>query len=208
MRTTIGKFIRTLMVTMMATVALTAGQAQAAGGEQKIVHQVPQMPISIDGVRHNPGKVRAYDGKTLYTVVDSRTQKEGVLRIFTSARKAERYLATSPTLKAPERLSHTINNNRVMVYEDIDYAEYISTTILTYKEGESEEDFTYTCHTIWSVCVNFNDKASSIKNPFHRHLILFEHHWYGGSRLYVNAGQSIPNLVPYGWNDRASSMGW
>jgi hypothetical protein len=77
-----------------------------------------------------------------------------------------------------------------------------------YGRGSVEEDFTWTCHTNFSWCVNFNDKASSIDNPTHLQLYLAEHKWYGGSRLYVAAYEYKSNLVPYGWNDRASSMGW
>lgn len=207
-----GTLIRTLMMVMVATVTLTTGQAraQATDGTEEIVHQVPTMAVSIDGVKHKPEKVREYDGRPLYTVVDSRTHKDGLLRIFTSARKAEAYMAKAAKPATRTGSISTMGSNDsapsgvVEVYEHINW----DGQLLIYNTTESEEDFSWTCETWWGTCVNFNDKTSSISNESDKRMYLAEHHWYGGSRLYLEPKSYHPNLVNYGWNDRASSLGW
>ena len=57
----------------------------------QIGQPVPRIPLLLDGKRSAPGKVREFDGRTLFFVIDDQSQAEGVVPVFTREEQAREY---------------------------------------------------------------------------------------------------------------------
>ncbi|HSD36381.1 MAG TPA: hypothetical protein VLC92_02665 [Rhodocyclaceae bacterium] len=84
------------------------GSAVIAPTEERIepkkptcIHEIPLMPIHLDGKRAAPESVKDFDGKPLIYVLDERARDGDELQVFTNATKAKQHaLILSPRAKA------------------------------------------------------------------------------------------------------------
>lgn len=155
--------------------------------EAAIVHVVPEVPVIIDGVRYKPGEITLFNGQRLRFVVDT----DGVLRAFTTVKGLEQFIAEEfgqPASRGVELLSLAYGR----FYEHI----YYSGWALWVGPGIGISDLGF-----------FHDKISSVQvDQGITAGVLWEHEYFTGSYFWVSGGSSYPSLVPYGWNDRASSL--
>lgn len=169
----------------------------SAGSEAApIVHQVPQYPIIVDGVRYAPEQISLFDGQVLRFIWDERTEQEQVLYAFTTLEGLETYLQVQWGW-SPSQNSAT--EGQTAVYYSYFYEHtYYRGACLGLVRGYGIRDL-----RPW----NMNDKVSSVAvAPDASWATLYEHINYGGSQLWMRGGYRFSSLVPYGWNDRASSV--
>ncbi len=208
------KAVVALSAVGLAAIAVgrAAGRRSRLGdetNEKSIVHRVPAVPIEIDGASVEPEEIKNYDGQPLYYVLDEKAKREGVLRVFTAAHKAQERLwesAEGGTKEAVASIGAASGTN-------ITLWEHVGCTgqSVGLEDGQNFPDFRkLNCFLWW--CTNFNDKASSVMVPWKlgtiqsKYVVLHEHINYQGSQLKIARGLIEDNLVPYGWNDRASSL--
>ena len=61
--------------------------------EAAIVHQVPNYPVIVDGVRYKPEEISRFNGQVLRFVWDEQAEEEeGVIYAFTTVEGLEQYL--------------------------------------------------------------------------------------------------------------------
>lgn len=81
---------------VLAAAALGAGGMAGASGpvlDRMIVHQVPQVPITIDGKAVSPDAVTAYNGRPLYSAVLPDGGPYGSLAVFTDPTEFEKFVS-------------------------------------------------------------------------------------------------------------------
>ncbi len=156
--------------------------------EAAIVHQVPPVPVIIDGTPYEPEQIHLFDGKQLGFTVG----KDGQLYAFTSFAALEDFVDEqfqSPLSEPPPEYC--------VFYEYINYD--------------------YQDHWMWllpGTTVSslpdyyMNDIISSMKiRPYAANgCTLFEHVNLQGDYFPVAGGTEWENLGWYGWDNRASSL--
>lgn len=63
------------------------------------IHQIPKMPIKVDGVIYSPEEIARWNGQPLFYILDSKTKEDGVLTIFTKEEDWENYMRNSDEFK-------------------------------------------------------------------------------------------------------------
>ncbi len=156
-------------------------EAQAA-----IVHQVPPVPVIIDGTLYEPEQIHLFDGRQLGFAMGN----DGQLYAFTSFATLEDFIgeqSLAPLFEPPPEYC--------VFYEFInfDYVDHWAWLL----PGT-------TIFSLSSVCMN--DIISSMKiRPYAANgCTLFEHDNLQGDYLPANAGTEWPNLGY--WDNRASSL--
>lgn len=182
-----------------------------------VTHQVPNVPIKIDGEKREAKEIKKHDGKPLYSVWDANAEAEGTLYVFTSKKKYQEYLAAnglSDAVKSPTKATaqnyqqragtyHNDETNRTTYfYEDVSYGD---DRLLIYDGGIisdlRERSRSGCCFRTW------NDAISSVRTtPWGAGTTLYTDIWFEGSEFFIQARRDIPDLRVYGWNDRASSI--
>ncbi|WP_180131579.1 hypothetical protein [Rhodoferax sp. BLA1] len=200
------------------------------------IHQIPSLPIKLNGKSAAPESVKDFDGKPLIYVIDDAAGAGDVLPVFSVPEKAMAYVADAPgKQKVKARGSFSLNTGStpqqvadlvggaVFLFEHINYGGskwdfYAGTTgYPSHNPGQGNvADFRRVFCFLWW-CQNINDRVSSIQNqsevwayvrPQRSFAVLHEHINFQGSQLWVPERRLIPNLVPFGWNDRASSLSY
>lgn len=57
-----------------------------------IIHDIPHLPVVIDGVRYEPEDIRLFNGQVLRFVLDDEAIREGVIYAFTTPEGLERFV--------------------------------------------------------------------------------------------------------------------
>lgn len=198
---------RLLIMMLVMFISLSTGQAVVA--EEKPTgnqHQVPEIPVVIDGVKRPAEAVREYNGRPLYFVVDEQAQREGVLYTFTSKEKFEAHITTHSLAQA--NLSDGTIGLFHQNYNDYDTyfieGPWYANCVLPLPVGSS-------IVTLKGLnrCGNgdWNDDISSVQaTPNGGGSYLYTDAYYSGSVLYVAPGRDIPELRPYGFHNNVSSL--
>lgn len=79
--------------------------------------------------------------------------------------------------------------------------------VLCLQPGRAYQDLTRVgrAKLLWWYTADWNDTISSVSHC-RWDVSLFEHVNFGGDEYFLRAGCNTPNLVPLGWNDRASGI--
>jgi hypothetical protein len=191
-----------------------------------IVHRVPQVPIMIDEKECDPRTVHDLDGIPLHTMLDGDALEGKMLKIFSNPLQARDFVR-SGSLTVPDSMQPNYSvgslsmlnppplgsgaqpysysfNGFIELYEHVDLGgcmwRFIKPTV---------EDFTkeWACGFLWWGHKNLNDVTSSLDVAIVNaaEFVLCEHIWWGGSWLHMPPKVRVYNLVPFGWNDKASS---
>jgi hypothetical protein len=162
-------------------------------------HRPPQMDWYLDGQRHDPAKIGELNGQALHSTPGSDAKGNQVLHSFTSVKKLYDHLQPSATRSlAPRDVSQL--PAIAVFYSDINFGG----DRISLDPGYSYVDLTKV-HRGFLHLQNWNDIISCVA-PCRWDIMLLEDINGQGSRLYLNAGGSWPDLTQLGWNDRASMI--
>jgi hypothetical protein len=181
----------------------------------EIIHRAPNVPLVLDGeVLEDPQEITEHNGKPLY-YTPLRTRAGIALAAFTdpeamiseSSKLVRRIQEGSIPAATSEHFCTSnpdeLRERRVQFFWDIH--EDGDTIGLNDTHdgaiGEAYPDLTEVGHGLFG---DWNDAISSVA-WCRWDVSLFEHINFGGSQLWLRGGCNTPNLVPLGWNDRASS---
>jgi hypothetical protein len=180
--------------------------------EDKDKLKLPTVPIILDDQEVEAEALEKYDQKSLIYVLDKSSFEKGVIRIFTDAEKARQY---RQAVEAQERgsllkrdtttSSARVASESVILYEESVYRG----NGWTFHLGSTDiRNFRRVYPTLWWTH-DIDNKISSLCNYFPYHwVVLYDLPFYGGAQFWVYPNECIPYLSTYGWNDRASSMGY
>jgi hypothetical protein len=209
-------------------VAPAAAAPELDSAAEAIVHQVPQVPLTIDGVSVSPETIVQYNGQPLHMAVVPDARTDGRLVAFTRPADLERFVdahgGPANVLAAPEvadadHMRIDVNGGSPagrstqvtrgsFLYEDswaIGHAIWID-------NGYGLPDLTqWDLNCFMFICTSWNDEGSSAWPDTGTCFcttgqMLWEHTWWGGSSLWIPSGYWVPDLTSFGWNDRTSSF--
>ena len=162
--------------------------------EASIVHQVPEYPVVVDGVRYEPEEITRFNGQVLRFVWDDRTAQEGVLYAFTTVEGLERYLKEQWDWPPSQE-------SQVLGEEDWShfYAHWwYGIPVLKVNPGNGMEDLRL---------IGFDNEISSMKvGPLASWATLYDLPNYQGAEFWRQRNSNVPVLWLYEWNDRADSV--
>jgi hypothetical protein len=183
---------------------LFGGRIPARRPPGVILHRVPEVPVVIDGEDMEPKAVRDFINQPLHTVLDQEAQDGGSLKIFPRWQAARDHFLRS----APEQSSPPPQGGFVNLYENINFAgcEW------HYPEWNGTLGDFRKLWCGWSWWYTADNRVSSV-DCFISHppggksaVILCEFFNLGGSWFWIPGELQVASLVPFGWNDRASSL--
>ena len=213
-----------MMNAMMAPMSpMFSPEARFCDSNDLAVHKVPKLPIMIDQMEANPMDVREFTGRPLHTVLDQDALNHKMMQLFTTQESAEKYARSLPAQKAKSgskkqkpvgtsQASLTAgvspDGGYLELYEHIDFGgcrwrllEYNSHTVGNYSN-------LLACGFLWWGWNNANNKISSLDIRVSADWVTF----FDGINVNFSTGTIwmpgdswVPNLVPFGWNDRISS---
>lgn len=215
-----------LVTAVIAACVMPAGTASAAPpgapANQPIVHQVPTVPLFIDGVQVDPNTITQYNGRPLYMAMQPGGSPDGHLVVFTRGADFERFVAEhggpSNVLRQPPQPMPETGESRpsaggtksvacllcmAYIHEHI----FMDGKHLGVPIGWGYADLTRKRMSCFVFCNNWNDETSSATADTVRGEMLWEHIWWGGSALWIPAPYTLLDLTRFGWNDRTSSFG-
>lgn len=175
----------------------------------------------IDEIEIHPYAVREFTGKPLYTVIDREALEGKMLHIFTEKGKAAAYCETvGPSgLRAItpgyQSSSAALTGNVLPNQGYVEMYQHINWAGCTWRVLESALKAVVNFSGLWDCCgcflfwgwTNADNQVSAIDVRISMNrLALAEFPNLGGNWLLVPGDAWIPDLVPFGWNDRASSM--
>lgn len=180
-----------------------------------IIHRVPDVPLVLDGeVLEDPQEITKHNGQPLY-YTPLRTRTGIALAAFTDPRsmisESSKLVRRMTEGEIPEASSEHVCTDppfnlpdRVQFFWDINESGDTIGLNGTHEgqPGEAYPDLTEVDHGLFG---DWNDEISSV-SQCRWDVSLFEHINFGGSQLWLRARCNTPNLVPLGWNDRASSL--
>jgi len=214
---------------MVPVPAAAQGTVPAPEDGKPSVHQIPKVPLTIDGKRVEAMEIQRYNGQTLYmaAVPDAGTGAQDSLHAFTSPGEFEKFVRAQG---GPENLlGKTVHNAdpktpgrgwRVLsavtqtagvspqafpttgsaIYEDMGF----QGSGLWLEQGWGFPDLTGV--SLGCLFCSWNDEASSSWTAGASYQILYEHINYTGSLLWTPPATSRTYLEGLGWNDRVSSF--
>jgi hypothetical protein len=166
-------------------------------------HQVPRIPLLIDGKETERGAIRQLNGRPLHTVIDQDALDGKALHVFSNRDEAEQYYRGHMIPGSPPPGTG---------YMDLYEAEYwggCSWQVLERSNYPGDFRKLWACGFLWwwwrnpdknVRCVDFWTGATTV--------ILCSGYNLGGSWLWLPGTAWVESLAPYGWNNRASSMLW
>jgi hypothetical protein len=162
-----------------------AAHRMSSEAEAKIVHIVPPVPVTIDGILYQPDQIHLFDGKQLGFTVGN----DGQVYAFSTFEALDDFLAEQPALPTsgwPYEYS--------VFYEGFERGGLAQLAVLP---GVSIPYLDY-----------MNDIISSMEISAYaaNGCTLFDGLNYQGDYFAKGAGTYWPNLGWYNWNDRASSL--
>jgi len=213
-----------------------SGMALPEDEPKRCIHQIPSLPIKLNGKSAAAESVKDFDGKPLIYVIDDGANAGDVLPVFSVPEKAMAYIAGAPgkpkatarggfslnTGSTPQQVADLIGG-AVFLFENSNFGGakwdfYAGTTgYPSHNPGQGNvSDFRSVFCFLWW-CQNINDRVSSVQNqsevwayvrPQRSFAVLHEHINFQGSQLWVPERRLIPDLIPFGWGDRASSLSY
>ncbi|WP_229399457.1 hypothetical protein [Micromonospora okii] len=223
-----GAALATLLSVAPATAATAApldGRPGSRGGvgtaaPGAIVHQVPQVPLTINGEPVPASAITRYNGRPLYMAVVPGGSPNGQLQAFTKPADFERFVheqggpervltpepaAARNPVSPPKRPGTGPGQTDNSVYAGSylysgDNGTFYNLFIPAGWAASNLKQVDMVC-VVW--CISWNDEASSAVSDYG--MTLFEHIGFGGSALYISAGFH-PYLGSYGWDNRTSSF--
>ncbi|MER6914761.1 hypothetical protein ABT354_24065 [Streptomyces sp. NPDC000594] len=227
--------LRTFRTSAVGAIALFAvifgtqpGVADSApsAANPSIVHQVPNVPLTVDGRSVDPQSITQYNGRPLYMAAVPDGGRKVRLATFTERDAFERFVrendgparalakpremnpeqavtgraATPGKPNAPKAGPPGYN---AFIFDNIDYGD----GRLSVSTGYGYSDLTRVslCY-YWPFCTDWNDRASSAVADTPQGQMLWEHIHWGGSALWISSRAWIRDLGAYGWMDRTSSF--
>lgn len=167
--------------------------------EAVIVHQVPDYPVIVDGVRYEPAEITRFNGQVLRFVGDERAQKEGVIHAFTTVAGLEQYLQEQwgwPSSQESTTADAQIAGFWTNFYEHWWYGG----AVFGSAPGVGWPDLRV-------APAGWNDRISSVQVATEASwATLYEDVNFGGAQFWMQSGSNYPVLWWHGWNDRASSV--
>ncbi|MFM2148521.1 MAG: hypothetical protein RLZZ187_827 [Pseudomonadota bacterium] len=198
-----------------------AEPSEAARGGTLRPHKTPEVPVEIDGTLYDPRDIHRFDGQALHFVGPSSAEGCGScagaipLRAFTGRRWPaalqmllqvqwaagilhHRWLPG--TAAVPQRPAYEDNpcNYNYRPSEFFEHVGYGGGSFLV-RKGYQVRDLTRSF-----LARSWNDRISSVRPDPNTYTVLCDHINLGGSSFTVS--DNSPSLVPFGWNDRASSV--
>jgi len=206
---------------------------------QKCIHQIPTIPLKLNGKSAARESIKDFDGKPLYFVLDEAGLAGDVLQVFSTPDKALEFFRRTSNKPKSKTNNALINigtgssaqdianaiGGTVTLFEHTNFggAQWTFTAGTAANDGHAYQsgdgnigDFRRVLCFLWW-CQNINDRVSSIQNnsevwrelrPQRSFAVLHEHINFGGSQLLIPERSSIQDLVPFGWNDRGSSLSY
>lgn len=216
-----------LVTAVVAACVMPTGPASAAPPgappNQPIVHQVPTVPLFIDGVQVDPNTITQYNGRPLYMAMQPGGSPDGHLVAFTSGAEFERFVAEhggppnvlrQPPQAMPETGETRPSAGGTQSIACISCKAYIyEHNFMGGKRRDVPVGWGYAnltrvrmvpCFVL--TCNDWNDETSSAVADTVRGEMLWEHINWGGSAFWIPAGYALVDLGWYGWNDRTSSF--
>jgi hypothetical protein len=214
------------LVPAVAAAAPATAPASPAGApalDAAIVHGVPTVPLTIDGVPVPGERITDHDGRVLYTVLSpDPTSAHGRLDVYTTQAGFEKAVraaggpenamahpkeaAAKPVVHGPVPTPGTDGTIQRSGYTYLYSGDWYSYFGKELNSGWWYPDLTrvdMVC-VIW--CVSWNDEASSAWADNYGGMMLYEHIHAGGSRFFIPGGYAAPTLSYYGWDNRVSSF--
>lgn len=205
-----------------------------ANPKGRYVHRVPTVPFTIDGERGRPIDLVRLRDRPLHTVVRAGDDGEfqQACELYTSDDtlrqglgdlvEKQQALLQQPAPPVPGQFS-TFQKIGLGIYLDLHLYQHVGF-------GGCEWEFTdqdhtlyllnfgvdFACGFLWWGWKQLDNQASSIIVSTGLPLAALYDDWYNGGQAYIMVlndnggswGGYSTNLVPYGWNDRASSFGF
>ena len=193
-------------------------------------HKVPRMPTMIDQTRADPRDVREFSGRPLHTVVDADALNGKMLQIFTN-KDAARAMAQSLPKKSsslPPRVQsdgsggHAATSQQTLtagvppdsgyleLYEDVDFGGCLWRLLEQHSHTVGNYGNLWACGFLWwgwksadNAISSFDIKVSADSVTFFDAINLDFGNF--SNTLWMPGDAWVPNLVPFGWNDRISS---
>lgn len=191
-------------------------------------HKVPQVPILIDDERVEPRMIRNFAGSPLHTIFTE--DEPELLRIFTTRENVEAHVrehskqssgsseaSQAPTNTSPGPVQSTSQaltagippeGGYIELYEHIDWGGCSWRAF----EGTTRNVGDYrtwgACGFLWWGWISADNRISSADVRVSADWVTFfdlPNLNFSGSTFWVRGDSWIPNLVPFGWNDRFSS---
>ncbi len=203
---------------------------QSCGSPNLLTHKVPRMPTMIDDAEADPMDVREFAGRPLHTVVDGEGLAGKMLKMFTDYEVAKAFAEALPkattssraplhfkepqgkltTTQLPLTAGIRPDGGYMELYEHIDFGgcrwrllEYNSHVVGDYRS-------LLACGFWWWPGKSANNTISSFDARVSADLITFFDALdinFGSlaNSLWIPGNSWVPNLVPWGWNDRITS---
>ena len=188
-----------------------------------IIHRVPSVPIILDGEKAPPERVKEFDGRPLYYLLDSREPHGGVLQVFSTMERLHEY--RNGVIAGIKRRTGQGSDGALRMEVTPAGSPFVGEVGLYEHKGwrgrnwwfSAMDGFVPDFTKCWNWFLPLNDKASSLDTDVYVNVagwywpvytLLYEHIDYEGSVWWIENPQEIESFVPYGWNDRASSMSY
>lgn len=159
------------------------------------IHQIPKMPIKVDGVIYSPEEIARWNGQPLFYILDSKTKEDRILTIFTNEEDWEEYMRNSDEFRrnpeAEENLGlRTFTSN---FFKDYDFGgDFLSK---------------YPPSAVYILTGGFNDEISSVYSSADCwRTILYKHILLVPPALGMPPDTNYDDLRDIGFDDMASSL--
>lgn len=167
--------------------------------EAAIVHQAPDYPVIVDGVRYEPDEISRFNGQVLRFVWDERAEKEGVIYAFTTVEGLEQYLREQWGWPSSQE-STTSDGQIAGLWTNFYKHWWYGGAVFGSAPGVGWPDLRV-------APAGWNDRISSVQVATEASgATLYEHVNFGGAQFWMQSGSNYPVLWWHGWNDRASSV--
>jgi hypothetical protein len=199
-------------VTYAQTTTAQTATAQTSTDQTDAEKIIPSVPVVLDGVQYSPAEFARLSDQPRDFVVDQKAEAAGVILAFSTTSALQTYMESQGTLPnaadwqrflqgqpgfpaatpAPQDVqpASACDCIKSRFYQDI----YYESARLTLCVGGG-----YSQLRAWD-----NQISSVVADG--RWTALFSLPDYGGSRLWIRGALDVRTLVPYGWNDIASSL--
>lgn len=192
-------------------------------------HKVPRMPIMIDQTKADPRDVREFSGRPLHTVVDTDSLNGKMLQIFTSkdtakdlAQSLPRRTSLQPKVQPQGPAGHTATSPQALtagippdggyleLYEHVDFGGCLWRLLEQNSHTVGNYGNLWACGFLWWGWKNAENTISSCDIRVSADAVTFFDAINldlgdFSNTLWVPGDAWVPNLVPFGWNDRISS---
>jgi hypothetical protein len=185
------------LTSLVLIVLLTASTAAAAelGRKDPARHTLqrearanPKVPVIVDGSWYAPDEMIRFQGQDLIYFVDQEAIDGGFVWAFTTAAGAEEHLARGAAERETQlKICSTARFNKVAYGTGIDW-------------------MTMVCgQTSGFIGSSWNDRISYVEAGG-SYTVLYSNSYFGGDKLPVTGGNTIPDLNAYGFNNRTTSI--